>query len=103
MLLKNGTETSARNKDFINKTGSESIKASLTIPQNQREEEQQQAIPQSRACCAKAALPSPPTSHPSWHLMSDRAKLPSFPSSPELLLQNQVPGNLSGLTPPLKM
>ena len=50
MHLKNGTDTSATNKDFINKTGSESITASLTIPQNQREEEQQQAIPQSQAC-----------------------------------------------------
>lgn len=37
MRLKNGTETSARNKDLINKTGSKSITASLTVPQNQRE------------------------------------------------------------------
>lgn len=63
--LKNSTESSTRKKDFINKSGWESITASLRIPRSWQEA-QQQAEPRlsmAEPPAPRGLLPSPKLQH----------------------------------------
>lgn len=101
MHLKSGTETSTRNKDFINKTGPESITAPRPIPPAQHEEQSTRQSLRAQRAQPRQGLPSLlPDIPPS---RSTSTTFPSLPCSQELLLlPNQIPGNLQGLTPQVK-